>query len=182
MPETKAPVKDEVKARLELLETLKSIFISHLSGRCESWDGNVGPMYNLFLKNQHAESPIKKMTNRDNEVVEINTIGELARQVTKNLKKSGFWIHFNINKPDGKGGVIPIKVDMWSFSERDGGYIVCKGRDAFTTSVSGSVSKTEPKKVVVKDEQGNETEMKDYTADFSLFSGSQGNVSNVTIS
>lgn len=160
-------IQDEVKAKLQLLDNLQQLFVSHLNGTYEEWPGEIGTMYNLFLKNQNAESPVKEMTNREGEVVKIATIGELMAQTAKNLKKSGFWIHFTIQIPNGKGGTIPTKVDMWSFSNRDGGYIVAKGRNTGQTTISGSVSRTEPKAMKFVDESGKETAT--FKADFSSF-------------
>ena len=162
-------VEEEIAQRLNALEMLKNIFISQFrTDKIEEWPGNQGPMFNLFFRNPNAISPIQKFTNKEGVVVEIKTIGDLAGAVVENLRGSGYWIVFNLKKPDGRGGVIPIDVTMWSYAK--GGFIVCKGREAFSSVIDGTVTKSTPKAPKVVDDTGKEIAMKDVNLDLGMFS------------
>lgn len=174
MPETQVTVDAEVKARLQMLENLKAIFISQFSGKVEVWDGTSGPMYNLHFRNPNAESPVKQMENREGKVVEIKTIADLTAQVVENLRHSGYWINFIVKRPDARGVVTPQTITMWSYAKQ--GFIVCKGRESFTdSSIEGSVAKSEPKAPKLVDASGKEVVGANLKLSFSGFGNSGAN-------
>ncbi len=168
MPETQ--VELEAKARLALLENLKNIILAHLSGRYDIWDGDRGPMFNLYLRNANAESPVKEFVNKAGETVKIATIGELCHHIVENLRHSGYWINFTVRKPDARGVVTPQTVTLWSYAKQ--GFVVCRGRESYTdTQIEGTVLKSEPKQPKIVDASGKEVVGANFKLSFSGFGG-----------
>jgi hypothetical protein len=179
--QTSAPVltpEQEIAEKLAQLDIIKNVLLAFFDPKkIEEWPGDKGPMYNLFFKNSKAESPIKQFTNKEGIVVPVTTIGELARHVVANLKNSGYWIQFQVNRPDGRGNTVPTDITMWSYA--DGGFVVCKGREQFASTITGSVSKSQPKTPKVVDASGNETNLGNINLNLGLFS--KGNVGASTL-
>jgi len=134
-PEVKTELQlTEEQVRMKSLEIIKDILKANCTGRVDKWQGDSGPMYNLHLRNNGAdESP----------VAEYKTVAELATATVANLKGSGYWIQFEVQEPDGRGQRVAQEVTLWSFAKQ--GYLVCKGREAFQSTINASVTKSQKK-------------------------------------
>lgn len=167
--------EEEIANKLSALEMLKGIFISHFdTKKIEEWPGDKGPMYNLWFKNANALSPFKEFMNKEGVAVPLKTIGDLAGAVVDNLRHSGYWINFKVDRPDGRGGLVPTDITMWSYAKA--GFIVCKGKEQFASAITGSVSKSQPKQPKVVDASGNETTYEKVNLNLGLFASNKGNV------
>jgi hypothetical protein len=162
--------EQEIAEKLAQLDNIKNILLAFFDPKkIEEWPGDKGPMYNLHFKNPKAESPVKQFLNKEGVQVPVATIGEFAEHVVANLKNSGYWIQFQVNRPDGRGGTVPTDITMWAYA-KNGGFVVCKGREQFASAITGSVSKSQPKQPKVVDASGNETNLGNINLNLGLFS------------